>query len=88
MTEYNAWLRRAVAPIAMALLMIAASVTAFAQDPDEKPVPMDTATKSLQLWVFGGIAAVVILGGVWYGFRIMQIRRSGKTTDAQAHWHD
>lgn len=87
-SRLHARLRSAITPVATLALMSLMPLAALAQDADDKPVPMDPATKSLQLWVFGGIAGVVILAGVWYVVRIVQIRRSGRTTDAQAHWQD
>jgi hypothetical protein len=66
--------------VAVALLMLPLAAWAQHSD-DEHNQPLDPQAKALQLWTFGAVALVVVLGVGWYWLRRWQIVRSGKSVD-------
>ncbi len=63
-------------------------VLAFAQDPDEKPQPMNDHDKSIQSWAWVMIAALIILPLVWVQYRRWSILRSGDQTHGTGYHQD
>lgn len=56
--------------------MLTLTVAAWAQDDDDKPIPLTPQDKSMQLWTFGAIVAVVVVFGLWYLWRVRSITRA------------
>ncbi len=54
---------------------------ARAQDPDEKPQPMTTHDKQIQMWAWIMLAVLIVIPIVWYRFRRWQITHANNPTD-------
>lgn len=61
----------------IALAMLSMGCPAFAQDADEKPVPIDPATAAAQNRILGIILLIVLVGVGFYLFRRWQASHSG-----------
>ena len=75
--------KRAWTVCAGAALFLAWPAAAIAQDPDEKPTPLGPREAAAQLRTFEFIAAIVVIGAIWYALRVRQIRRSGTAVDGE-----
>ena len=60
---------------------------AFADD-DEKAQPMSAHDKTIQLWAWVGLAALIVVPAVWYQLRRWQITHSGNSTDGMRNNQD
>ncbi len=76
---------RAVAATVLLALM---PLAAWAQDDDDKPTPLDPQSKAIQLWVFGAVAAAVLLFVIWYLLRRRATLRSGRIVEGESQSQD
>ena len=60
---------------------------AFADD-DEKVQPMSVHDKTIQLWAWGGLAALILVPAIWYRLRCWQITHAGNSTDGMRNNQD
>lgn len=74
--------------IGLSIMLLALPVLAMAQDPDEKPQPLDPEAAKEQLWGWAGIAVIIVVPILWYWLRIWQIKRSGNVVDGESHIQD
>ena len=72
-----AGVRAAGRSLAMAVGMTLLPLAVWAQDEDEKFVPMDPQTKKLQTTMFCIIGVLIIAALVWYRWRVWQIKKTG-----------
>ena len=63
-------------------------VLAFAQDPDERPQPMNDHDKAIQSWAWAALAILIVVPFVWYQIRRRQILKSGNQTHGTTYHQD